>query len=101
MDRIESRLTAPLTGTPMTGLTVNEATTPGSAAERPATAMKTSASLSLTSPSTLEGVLWAEATAMSKGTPSFLRTPTAFSATGRSLLLPRIMETFDMGHPNG
>ncbi len=97
MDRMASRLRAPLTGTPMTGLTVNEATTPGSAAESPAIAMNASASLALTSSSTRAGVLCAEATAISYGTPSFLRTPTAFSATGRSLLLPRMMETFDIG----
>ena len=97
MESIASRLRAPLTGTPMTGLIVNEATTPGSAAERPAMAMNASASLPLTSSSTLAGVLCADATAISKGTSSFLRTPIAFSATGMSLLLPRMMETFDIG----
>ncbi len=97
MDRMASRLTAPLTGTPTTGLTVCDATAPGSAAESPATAMKTSASLPLTSSSTLAGVLCAEATDTSNGTPSFARTASAFSATGRSLLLPRMMETLDIG----
>lgn len=98
IERIESRLTAPLTGTPITGFTVKAATVPGSAAERPAIAMKTSASLSLAMASTLSGVLWAEATAMSNGTPSFLRTPTAFVATGRSLALPRTIMTLDMSN---
>lgn len=65
MESIASRLRAPLTGTPTTGFTVNEATTPGSAAERPAMAMNTSASLDETSSSTLAGVLCADATAMS------------------------------------
>ena len=96
IERIASRFRAPLTGTPMTGLTVNDATTPGRAAERPAMATNTSASLPLTSSSTLAGVLWADATAMSKATPSFFRTLIAFSATGMSLLLPRMMETFDI-----
>ena len=96
IERIASRFRAPLTGTPMTGLTVNDATTPGRAAERPAMATKASASLPLTSSSTLAGVLWADATAMSKAMPSFFRTLIAFSATGMSLLLPRMMETFDI-----
>ena len=96
-ERIASMLTAPLTGTPMTGLTVKDATTPGSAAERPAIAMKTSASLPLTRPSTLPGVLWADATAMSYGIPNLFRMPIAFSATGRSLLLPIMTDTLDIG----
>lgn len=95
MDRMESRLSFPLTGTPMTGLMVKEARTPGSAAERPAIAMNTSASEDASS-STLDGVLCADATAMSYGTPSFFRTASALSATARSLLLPRTMETFDI-----
>ncbi len=64
-DRIASMLTAPLTGTPMTGFTVNDATTPGRAAESPAIAMNTSEPLPFTSSSTLPGVLWADATAIS------------------------------------
>ncbi len=97
IESIASMLTAPLTGTPITGLTVKDAMTPGRAAERPAIAMNTSASLPLTSSSTLPGVLWADATAMSYGIPNFFRMPIAFSATGRSLLLPIMMDTLDIG----
>ena|SRR5574344_2377411 len=96
MENRASMLMEPLTGTPMTGLTVYDATTPGSAAERPAMEMKTSASLPVTRSSTLRGVLWAEATAMSNWTPNFLNIAMALSATGMSLLLPIIMETFDI-----
>ena len=96
IDRIASMLTAPLTGTPITGLTVNDATTPGSAADSPAMAMNTSESLPFTSSSTLPGVRWADATAMSYGIPNLFRTPRAFSATGRSLLLPIITDTLDI-----
>jgi len=92
-DSRASMLTAPLTGTPMTGLTVKDATTPGSAADSPAMAMKTSESLPVTSSSTLCGVRCADATAMSNGIPNFFRIAMAFSATGMSLLLPMMMET--------
>ncbi len=85
---------APLTGTPMTGLTVNEATTPGSAADNPAMAMNADASLFVTSSSTRWGVRCADATAISYPIPNFFRIAMAFSATGMSLLLPMIMETF-------
>jgi hypothetical protein len=92
----ESRFTGPLTGTPMTGLTVYEATAPGSAADSPAIAMKTSEPLLFTSSSTLPGVLCAEATAMSNCMPNFFSMAIDFSATGRSLLLPMIMDTLDI-----
>ena len=52
-------------GMPMTGLRVWAATTPGSAAERPARAMKISASEFLMISTTRSGVLWAEATKVS------------------------------------
>ncbi len=89
-------LTLPLTGTPITGLTVNDAIAPGRAAERPAMAMNTSEPLLFTSSSTLPGVLWAEATAMSKEIPNLFSISMAFSATGISLLLPIIMDTLDI-----
>ncbi len=80
----------------MTGLTVYEATAPGSAADSPAIAMKTSEPLLFTSSSTLPGVLCAEATAMSNCMPNFFSMAIDFSATGRSLLLPMIMDTLDI-----
>ena len=93
MERMASIFRAPLTGTPMTGFVVKEATTPGRAAERPAIVMKTPASLAVTISSTRCGVRCADATAMSNGIPNFFSIPMAFSATGMSLLLPIIMET--------
>ena len=96
MERRESMLTLPLTGTPITGLTVNDAIAPGRAAERPAMAMNTSEPLLFTSSSTLPGVLWAEATAISKAIPNLFSISMAFSATGISLLLPMIMDTLDI-----
>lgn len=85
----------------MTGLVVYAAMEPGSAAESPAIAMKTSASEPLTSCATLSGVRCADATAMSNGTPSAFRTLIAFSATGKSLLLPEIMKTLAIGTTMG
>ena len=96
MESRESIFTAPLTGTPMTGLTVYEATAPGSAAAIPAMAMKTSEPLLFTSSSTLPGVLCADATAISNWMPNLFSIAMAFSATGRSLLLPMIMDTLDI-----
>lgn len=80
----------------MTGLVVNDPTTPGKAAESPAIAMNTSASLSVTIFSTRCGVLCADATWRSNGTPNLFRLSIAFWATGRSLLLPMMMETPDI-----
>jgi hypothetical protein len=55
-------MTFPLTGTPMTGLSVFDAITPGRAAERPAMAIYTLQSLALMYSSSLSGSLWAEMT---------------------------------------
>jgi len=93
MDRMLSRLTLPETGTPMTGRSVSAATAPGSAADRPAMAMKTSASDASTVARSLSGVRCAEATVRVCGTPSSLSTAAAFSATGRSDLEPMTMAT--------
>ncbi len=97
---IESRASSPFkaafTGTPMTGLVVLEATTPGRAALRPAIAMKTSADVSATSLSTLSGFLWADATSLRKATPKALSTSSAFFTISSSLLLPAIISTFSM-----
>ena len=56
---------APLQGTPMTGITVCEAITPGRCAARPAPAIITSqpsASISLKVSSNFSGTLWADKT---------------------------------------
>jgi hypothetical protein len=55
-----SPLSVPLTATPITGLSVFEAITPGRAAERPAIAMKIFALLVLMKASSLSGSRWAD-----------------------------------------
>ena len=57
IERMASMLTLPLTGTPITGLAVNDAMTPGSAADSPAMAMNTFASDPFTRSSTFLGLL--------------------------------------------
>jgi len=97
MERMESMPSLPDTGTPMTGLLVNDATAPGSAAARPATAMNTSALLCSTISFTRSGVRWAEATIISASTPKRFRTSRALRPTSASLLLPRMMRTEAIG----
>jgi len=67
---MESMFTLPLTGTPITGFVVIEATTPGRAADSPAMATKIFALLPRTRFFTRSGVLCAESTSISTETPN-------------------------------
>src|SRR5208337_1300936 len=94
IERRESRPPSlALTGTPITGLRVIDATTPGRWADRPAMAMKTLAGDEATYCFSPSGSLWAEMNLTSKETPSSCRTFAASSATAWSLLLPATMAT--------
>src|SRR2546425_9452221 len=85
---MESRLSLPETGTPITGLFVRDATKPGRAALRPAMAMKTSDFEPSTYLSSSLWFRWLERTLVSKGMPSFSNTVSAFLAISRSLSEP-------------
>src|SRR6267143_5328674 len=93
IERIESRLSLPETGTPITGLLVRDATKPGKAALRPAMAMKTSAFEPSTYLSSSLWFRWLERTFVSQGIPSFSNTVSAFLAISRSLSDPIKMLT--------
>src|SRR5712691_935804 len=88
IERIESRLSLPETGTPTTGLLVKDATNPGRAALRPAMAMKTSDFESSTYLSSSLWFRWLERTFVSNGMPSLSNTVSAFLAISRSLSEP-------------
>ena len=72
----------------MTGFKVCAATTPGSAADKPANAMKTSALDSLITLTTLSGVLCADATKVSYVIPNLSKIFSALFAVGLSLAEP-------------
>ena len=80
----------------MTGFKVAAATTPGSAADNPATAINTSAPLFFARSATRSGVRCADATAISYSISNDFKILVAFSATGKSLLLPNIIRTRGM-----
>src|SRR5712692_11341441 len=88
-----SRLSFPLTGTPMTGLVVWAAMVPGRAADSPATAMKTFAVVFRIRSRSKSGVRWAEATTISFWTPNSSRIEHAFLPTSESLFEPRTTRT--------
>src|SRR5713226_6348671 len=93
--RIESRFSLPDTGTPITGFVDSEATKPGSAAERPAIVMNTSAFDVSTYLSSSLWFRWLDRTLVSYGTPSLSRIVSAFLAISRSLSDPiRILTLF-------
>jgi hypothetical protein len=95
MERMLSRPSPrPSSGTPMTGFSVRAATVPGSAAESPAIATKTSTEGSCVRRSTFSGLRWAEATWTSQGTSNSARRARTFSAVSRSDLLPTSTATF-------
>src|SRR3989442_9984695 len=86
--RIESRLSFPETGTPITGFIDSDATKPGRAAERPAIVMNTSAFELSTYLSSSLWFRWLDRTFVSYGTPSLSRIVSAFLAISRSLSDP-------------
>src|SRR5437867_10242972 len=88
-----SKFSLPLTGTPITGFVVWAAIVPGSAAERPAIAMKTLAVVFLIKSRRRSGVRWAEATTISYPTPNWSRNELACFPTSASVLEPRTMRT--------
>src|SRR6266576_1939833 len=88
-----SRLSLPLTGTPMTGFVVWAAIVPGRAAESPATPMKTRAVVFRIRSRRRSGVRWADATTISYSTPNSARIEPAFLPTSASLLEPRMTST--------
>src|SRR3989454_58219 len=91
--RTASRFSLPLTGTPITGFVVWAAIVPGSAAERPAIAMKTFAVVFRIKSRRRSGVRWADATTMSYPTPNWSRNELACFPTSASVLEPRTMRT--------
>src|SRR5256712_4783311 len=91
--RTASRFSLPLTGTPITGFVVWAAIVPGSAAERPAIAMKTFAVVFRIRSRRRSGVRWADATTMSYPTPNWSRNELACFPTSASVLEPRTMRT--------
>src|ERR1700704_5746820 len=91
-----SKLSFPLTGTPMTGLVVWAAMVPGRAADSPATAMKTFAVVFRIRSRSRSGVRWAEATTISFSTPNSSRIEHAFLPISESVFEPRPTRT---SHP--
>src|SRR5436309_11267557 len=91
--RSASRFSLPLTGTPITAFVVWAAIVPGSAAERPAIAMKTLAVVFRIKSRRRSGVRWADATTISYPTPNWSRNELACFPTSASVLEPRTMRT--------
>src|SRR3989441_11724990 len=89
--RTASRFSLPLTGTPITGFVVWAAIVPGSAAERPAIAMKTFAVVFRIRSRRRSGVRCAEATTISYPTPNWSKNELACFPTSASVLEPRTM----------
>lgn len=81
------------TGTPITGLSVREATAPGSAAESPAMQIKTFASEFFTISPSLFGSLWKEQYSMEYFALLSLRIFSVFLTISSSDLLPAIINT--------
>src|SRR3989441_11708475 len=91
--RTASRFSLPLTGTPITGFVVWAAIVPGSAAERPAIAMKTFAVVFRIRSRRRSGVRCADATTISYPTPNWSKNELACFPTSASVLEPRTMRT--------
>src|SRR5947199_107777 len=91
--RTLSIFSLPLTCTPITGFVVWAAIVPGSAAERPAIAMKTLAVVFRIKSRRRSGVRWADATTISYPTPNWSRNELACFPTSASVLEPRTMRT--------
>src|SRR5947209_15841060 len=91
--RTASRLSLPLTGTPMTGFVGWAGIVPGRAAESPATPMKTRAVVFRIRSRRRSGVRWADATTISYSIPNSARIEPAFLPTSASLLEPRMTST--------